>query len=182
MVCEVENIFFVFFRQIVDETRPLGKRKKYCRYVSTSWLLPQLFPGVLFPFPKRTHRKITVFLKVVETRFRLVAKGTPLSANDRMYQFPCVVIIVIIIFLWLPYVLFSLTALCQPGTFLKNMYCVPNCGPGFYGNTVSRECEKCAPNCRTCLDGDVPTKCSSCNSPLHIQGNDYLDGLPFRFL
>lgn len=62
------------------------------------------------------------------------------------------------------------SALCKPGTFLKNFYCVPACGAGYYGNSNTRKCEKCASSCRTCLDGDVPSKCSSCNSPLYIQG------------
>ncbi|KAL9986144.1 hypothetical protein ACROYT_G000235 [Oculina patagonica] len=65
----------------------------------------------------------------------------------------------------------SLTqASCKPGMFLKNFYCVSACGPGFYGNSNTRKCEKCASSCRTCLDGDLPTKCSSCNWPLYIQG------------
>lgn len=61
-------------------------------------------------------------------------------------------------------------ALCKSGKFLKNYYCVSDCGPGFYGNSVTRKCEKCSSSCRTCLDGEVPTKCSSCDSPLYIQG------------
>ena len=58
----------------------------------------------------------------------------------------------------------------MPGQFLKNYYCVAECGPGFYGNSVTKKCEKCSSSCRTCLDGEEATKCSSCNSPLYIQG------------
>ena len=67
----------------------------------------------------------------------------------------------------------SFLGLCLQGTFLKGTYCVPNCGPGYYGNNVTRTCRKCDPSCKTCLDGDGPKKCSSCNPPLHIQGKSY---------
>ena len=71
------------------------------------------------------------------------------------------------------HVILSFLGLCLQGTFLKGTYCVPNCGPGYYGNNVTRTCRKCDPSCKTCLDGDGPKKCSSCDPPLHIQGKSY---------
>ena len=65
---------------------------------------------------------------------------------------------------------FIFPALCPSGKFLKNFYCVAECGPGFCGNSLTGNCEKCSSSCRTCLDGEVATKCSSCNSPFYIQG------------
>ncbi|XP_068740263.1 scavenger receptor cysteine-rich type 1 protein M160-like isoform X1 [Montipora capricornis] len=64
----------------------------------------------------------------------------------------------------------SRRGVCQIGLFRKNLYCVPKCGPGLYGNSISGNCDKCDPTCKTCLDGEFPTNCSSCNPPLHLQG------------
>lgn len=41
-----------------------------------------------------------------------------------------------------------------------------NCGPGFYGNSVNRECSGCPSVCLTCLDTN---NCLSCTSGLFLQ-------------
>ena len=66
---------------------------------------------------------------------------------------------------------FSASSLCPKGTFLKTgLLCVPDCGPGYYGNTQSKTCEKCSSDCKTCLSGEANNNCSSCNPPLYLKG------------
>lgn len=64
----------------------------------------------------------------------------------------------------------ALGGVCPKELFLKELYCVRKCGPGLFGNTVTGKCEKCHISCKTCLDGNISTKCSSCSSPLHLKG------------
>lgn len=62
-------------------------------------------------------------------------------------------------------------SLCPEGMFSKeNLYCVRDCGPGFYGNTQERNCQKCSSDCKTCLNGEENNLCSSCNSKLFLKG------------
>ena len=62
-------------------------------------------------------------------------------------------------------------SLCPEGMFSKgNLYCVRDCGAGFYGNTQERSCQKCSSNCKTCLNGEENNLCSSCNSQLFLKG------------
>ena len=62
-------------------------------------------------------------------------------------------------------------SLCPKGTFLKTkLYCVPDCGPGYYGDTSTNTCQKCSSKCRTCKDGGLDDLCTSCNSPFFLRG------------
>ena len=62
-------------------------------------------------------------------------------------------------------------SLCPKGTFLKTgLYCVPDCGPGSYGHTLTNTCQKCSSKCRTCRNGALDDLCTSCNNPFYLRG------------
>lgn len=50
---------------------------------------------------------------------------------------------------------------CENDRFLKFASCVEagECGIGYYGNSVKRECQPCPGACRTCDDGEACTAC-----------------------
>lgn len=49
----------------------------------------------------------------------------------------------------------------QDVTFMTSTHsCVAACPSGYYGNTTTSTCEKCATKCLTCLSS--PTNCISC--------------------
>ncbi|ELU10578.1 hypothetical protein CAPTEDRAFT_104785 [Capitella teleta] len=52
---------------------------------------------------------------------------------------------------------------CVMPYFLHNdAICQSSCEDGFYGNTISRKCEKCSQACSTCVDGVRGDQCLSC--------------------
>ena len=62
-------------------------------------------------------------------------------------------------------------SLCPKGTFLKTgLYCVPDCGPGSYGHTLTNTCQKCSSKCRTCRNGALDDLCTSCNPLFYLRG------------
>ncbi|XP_074615759.1 scavenger receptor cysteine-rich type 1 protein M160-like isoform X2 [Acropora palmata] len=63
-------------------------------------------------------------------------------------------------------------SLCPKGTFMSSkMYCVPDCGPGYYGNTRAGNCQECSTSCKTCYNGPTNFNCSSCDEPLYLKGS-----------
>lgn len=54
---------------------------------------------------------------------------------------------------------------CKFNGFLLENKCVGNssCPKGYYGNTLSRKCEKCDPTCETC-NGGKSSNCLTCLS------------------
>ncbi|XP_033634052.1 scavenger receptor cysteine-rich type 1 protein M130-like isoform X1 [Asterias rubens] len=64
---------------------------------------------------------------------------------------------------------------CVSGTYMMVSHpdeghrCVADCGPGNYGDTVTKACQQCDSVCLTCVES--PTKCTSCSEPNFLLGN-----------
>lgn len=59
---------------------------------------------------------------------------------------------------------------CDAPYFLQGDECLPRCDVGFFGNTESRECQRCSKECLNCeygLTGDI---CTSCEEGKFLQG------------
>nr|XP_060465618.1 proprotein convertase subtilisin/kexin type 5-like [Panthera onca] len=57
---------------------------------------------------------------------------------------------------------------CEEGFFLLGGTCVRNCGPGFYGDPETGECEPCHRACETCT-GFGHQQCRTCREGLQLR-------------
>ena len=51
---------------------------------------------------------------------------------------------------------------CGRGRFLTGSHCSKHCPEGFFGNTTSRICSPCSPNCKRCKPGKPKDICTLC--------------------
>ncbi|KAI8478938.1 Immunoglobulin super DCC subclass member 3, partial [Branchiostoma belcheri] len=59
---------------------------------------------------------------------------------------------------------------CVNGTYMSDQgRCVRDCGPGLFGEGLSRYCRPCEGNCKTCFQSG--TTCTSCREPLYLKDN-----------
>ncbi|XP_071953930.1 scavenger receptor cysteine-rich domain-containing protein DMBT1-like isoform X2 [Antedon mediterranea] len=66
----------------------------------------------------------------------------------------------------------SLCDECKPSTFLKGNTCVKECGPGMFGNTKTRMCDRCdLTQCGSCADGPLSNNCTSCPQSTVLKGS-----------
>ena len=50
---------------------------------------------------------------------------------------------------------------CSSGQFLLNANCLNLCPVGYFGNTLSKNCENCPTNCNECVNSQQCTSCAA---------------------
>ncbi|XP_072039098.1 scavenger receptor cysteine-rich domain-containing protein DMBT1-like [Amphiura filiformis] len=64
---------------------------------------------------------------------------------------------------------------CRAPNYLNGTKCIPDCGHDYYGNTNTRQCERCDEKCDGCFDGHANNRCKNCASGLYLEGGECVE-------